>query len=312
MRVNFASSIGFREVAIATSLILTLPAPVPAQTGTAVNASARDITVLITSDQNTGSGAIIARTGKTYTVLTARHVVRHPIQYQLRTPDKQTHPIHPDQIHPLEGVDLATLEFNSDRTYPIARLADSDLAQTGQDVFVSGWLTLGSPNPGGQVIRQLTDGRISGILTEPWMGYQISYTNVTSPGMNGGPLLDAGGRIIGIHGFGDNQDSTQLLPDSSASDPERPSQRPRRSSFSYAIPLNTFLHHAAKAGIALNLQLETTPAPPLPQRHTETPAPDPRDTIEDLDATLNTINRSTNTLNRGTNAVRRICRLLGC
>ncbi len=118
------------------------------------------------------------------------------------------------KVKPLPDVDLALVEFTSNKEeYQIAKLANSELANEGQNVFVSGWLALGTvgQQAGGPLIRQFTGGAISAFLEKPYLGYKMIYTNVTRAGMSGGPVFDAGGRVIGIHGLGDKEDHSKLI-----------------------------------------------------------------------------------------------------
>ena len=268
MKLNQSLSALLAGAAIAPTLILSLSTAAVAQTVKKVGDVAREVTVLIRRDRGpeglrVASGAIVARDGNTYAVLTAGHAVRQAGEYQVRTEDKQTYAVGRDRITILPGVDLAIIEFSSDRPYPVAKLANSDAADVGQTVFVVGWVVLGDIDRGGQFVRQIADGGISGFLDAPWEGYRISYTNVTSPGMNGGPVFDLGGRIIAMHGFGDNQDPARLGIGTSAPATTQPIKYDRRSDFGFAIPINTFLQQAAQAKLNLNLQVDNSPAPAL-------------------------------------------------
>lgn len=93
-----------------------------------VDRIAQKITVRIDSRNNgNGSGVIVAKDGNTYYVLTASHVVKNPDQYQIVTPDGQQYRINAATITILEGVDLAVVEFTSDRTYQVATLGNYSL-----------------------------------------------------------------------------------------------------------------------------------------------------------------------------------------
>jgi S1-C subfamily serine protease len=281
--------------AIATALVITLPQTAVALSGTQINNIAREVTVLIASENGHGSGVIISRNSDTYYVLTAYHVVFNEDEYALVTHDKQAYAIDYSTVKPLPGVDLAVLEFTSDRDYPTAKFANSDLSSEGQEVFVSGW-----PAPGttGQVIRQFTDGRISGFLDTPVEGYQTIYTNVTRRGMSGGAVFDAGGRVIGIHGMGDYEDPRRLAAIEGMS-PEAATSIASmiKPGFNYAIPINTYLQLAPQSGIYLNVEVDNTPAPDLGAPYVAG-EPDERDTIDNLNSTLDTVGRVVDTVDR--------------
>ena len=212
------------------------------------------------------------------------------------------------KVKPLPNVDLALVEFTSNKEeYQIAKLANSELANEGQNVFVSGWPALGTvgQQAGGPLIRQFTGGAISAFLEKPYLGYKMIYTNVTRAGMSGGPVFDAGGRVIGIHGLGDKEDHSKLIAEGFSEEVAVSIASQIKPGFNYAIPINTFLQQAPQAGIFLSLQVENSAAPELGQAYVASAEPDPRDRIDDLNKTLSTINNVTNT-------IRNVCGIFGC
>jgi serine protease Do len=111
-------------------------------------------------------------------------------------------------------------------------LGNSQKVQEGDGIFVSGW-----PAQGGaftQPSRQVARGEITGFQTGDTEGYELVYNNTTSPGMSGGPVFNAAGEVIGIHGR-------------AAGDQER-----GKTGFNLGIPINLFLRLAPQTG--LNLQ----------------------------------------------------------
>lgn len=280
--------------AIASAIVITLPSTAMALTGEQVNDIAREVTVLITGKQGHGSGAIVSRSGNTYYVLTAEHVVSFQDEYKIITHDRKAYKL--SNIKPLPGVDLAVVEFTSDKDYQTAKLANSDTVTQGKPVFVSGWprLTTVGNAAGGQLIRQFTDGRVSGFLPQPLHGYKMIYTNTTLAGMSGGPVLDAGGRLVGIHGLGDTEDPRRLQQEGLSEEAANSIAGLIKPGFNYAIPINTFLQGAPQAGLYLALQVDNSPAPELGAPYVASAEPDPRDTIDDINRVLNTIDRVRN------------------
>lgn len=237
---------------------------------------------------NPGSGAIVAREGNTYFVLTVSHNFkqRHldqDMSYGIRTSDGIVHELKaaddgrgcplagaialgplfrfgcysrnlPDRV---AGVDLAVVSFQSDRDYPLAPLGNTDLVNPGDRVYISGW-----PDP--EKERDASTGRCRGKVERrqrrlSWgpvaskinpsqgeYGYSIFYVDNTQAGMSGGPVLDADGRIIGVHGRGSG-DKGQLLN--------------RYCSIS-AVPQNALLESADLADL---LGSDSAPAPADPK-----------------------------------------------
>lgn len=170
--------------------------------------TAKEITVVIDGCGEAGSGVVFKKDDKTYSVLTAYHVVKKAKgNCLILTSDGIQHKVAAsDATVPVAGVDLAVLTFVSDKTYKVAKMGDSDKAVEGSSVYVAG-------SPGvSEAIKQRTmlipDGRIIGLVPQPSEaeGYGLIYNNNTSRGMSGGPVLNQKGELIGIHGSGDKQD----------------------------------------------------------------------------------------------------------
>jgi serine protease Do len=215
---------------VAAAIVAIIPTwAVQALTYDQVDAVASQVTVVIAQglqkgdieaqmEWNPGSGVLVARSGKTYYALTALHVVRtRQVVYGIRTSDGEVHFIDDEadstNIIPfgreaddlgtaIEGLDLALVRFQSDRAYPVAVMGNSETLQLGDRVVVSGW-----PDPGDETARRQrtsTDGQIAWVQPTPIRdgGYSVLYNNLTRRGMSGGPVLNAAGELIGIHGRG--------------------------------------------------------------------------------------------------------------
>jgi serine protease Do len=303
--------------AIASAIVIVQPYSAMALTGQEVNEIARSVTVLINSDRGgQGSGVIISKNNNTYYVLTANHVVptgedrEGKIKYRVITPDDQkAYSINFETVKSLasQGVDLAIVEFTSDKDYQVATLANSQQVTQGVPVFVSGWPRPGamSSATGNQMIRQFTDGRVSTILATPLQGYQIGYTNTTLGGMSGGPVIDAGGRVVAIHGQADvdNVNAEALLQSGEMTEEQREDVQKlagliASTGFNYGIAINTFLELTPQLGIYLSMQVEDTPPPELGAPYVPSAQPDRRDTIDDLNDILNNVERGIDTIER--------------
>jgi tetratricopeptide (TPR) repeat protein len=91
---------------------------------TNVKKIAEKITVRIDFPGGNGSGVIIAHQGNNYYILTAKHVVEEENEYTIVTPDGVVYPVDYTTVKKLEGVDLAVLQFQSEKAYQVATLVD--------------------------------------------------------------------------------------------------------------------------------------------------------------------------------------------
>lgn len=228
-------------LAVFTAIVLVF---VQIQTGLTQNSRsvanlAKQITVIIDVGAP-GSGVIVGKQGRTYYVLTAKHVVEDDATggFAIIAPDQSSYPGENYRRLPGgENVDLAVVEFSSDCNYTVASLGDSEQVDQGTSVWVAGF-----PNKTQAVeTRQLhtLPGEIRVKLLQPIDGgFTLSYTNPTEPGMSGGPILDKDGLLVGIHGKGDAKANE---------DPQK-SAIPTRN---YGIPINTFTRVVSQMGISV-------------------------------------------------------------
>ncbi len=171
-----------------------------------VNEIAQEITVFM-DNCSSGSGVLFEKQGNTYSVLTARHVVREDVDCLVITPDGQRHQAKANKFKRYEGLDLAVVQFESDKKYQLGELEKSENATIGQIVYVTG-----APEPNETIQKRalrVSDGKIISTPPEGTLGYTLVYNNTTKRGMSGGPVLDEQGRVIGIHGRGDQADGSK-------------------------------------------------------------------------------------------------------
>lgn len=228
---------------VGAAIVISQPLIVVSQSSVdeqAIASMAKEITVVI-NGQNPGSGVIIAKQGNTYYVLTAKHVVATQDEYEIVTSDAVKHPLNYSKVQKFSGVDLALVQFTSNNNYRVAQLGNSANITEGATVYTSGW-----PHPGRAItqrIYQMTKGNISGRPLETLEdGYELVYTNITRSGMSGGPVLDAQGRVIGIHGRAEGE---------AIFNPDTGQTVDVKSGFNLAISINTFLKTATQNKINL-------------------------------------------------------------
>ncbi len=188
------------------------PGSVSQEVAAKVKQIATEITIQIKAEnKQKGSGAIVAKSGNQYYVLTAKHVVSKIDTYSVVTPDGKSYAVENNRVRKFAGVDLAMLQFTSEENYPVATLANAPLNYNIDDaktrwVFLSGWPIVPENQPAqyefnlGQLVSQeiallnITDAQSIN------QGYELLYTNFSKAGVSGGPILDTQGRLIGIHG----------------------------------------------------------------------------------------------------------------
>ena len=201
---------------LVTCITILQPLITLALTRQEIDAIATQVTVRITGTRN-GSGVIIKQDNNTYTVLTNFHTFQEKGRFEIITPDGVTH-----QLNKISRVgsslDLATLEFNSNRRYRVVELGDSTKITRGRDIYVSGF-------PADKGLNFLRS-EISRIDPPEKGGYSLVYRIGAFPGMSGGPILDENGKLVGIHG---KTDYILVPPHDSTSE-------------EYGIPLHTYLN----------------------------------------------------------------------
>jgi serine protease Do len=312
MRTHHLASI-LTGTAVISAIVIVLPSTARALPGTQVNDIAREVTVLIRGEQSHGSGVIIQKTGNIYYVLTAEHVVRRKDDFKIVTADKQAYSIDYSKIKRIDGVDMAIVKFTSEKNYPIAKIGAAKNNE-GQDVFVSGWPSNGAVGnaAGGELVRQFTSGSVSGFLPKSLNGYSMIYTNVTRAGMSGCPVLDTAGRVVGIHGMGDKEDARQLMESGFSQEAAMGLAAKIKPGFNYAMPIGVFLEKASSVGIDTDtLQIEKSPAPEAGAAYVASSKPDPRDKIDNIKATLQSVRDVRETVDETRKAVDGIRGLFG-
>ncbi len=167
-----------------------------------IQTKAYQITVKIQSDRPS-SGVLVAKQGDRYTVLTTKHSVKVEDRYAVVTPDGISHPVEWRSIQNVPDLDLALVEFKSDRSYAIA---DLSIAQPypGQPLFLMGKADATPKFTPGSVIPQL---QAIPFAKDPFtQGYGLFYSNIAQAGMSGGPVLNSSGQVIAIHGRSEGEE----------------------------------------------------------------------------------------------------------
>jgi serine protease Do len=187
-----------------------LPSPV-AQSSDAVVEIAKQITVRVLTNPESGSGVLVARSAQNQFVLTCDHVIASRGEaIEILTSDGKTHVARRLQVPALKDLDLALLEFQTDRPFPTVAIGEANTLSPGAPVYATGFPNyrydgdrrlVSSTRDWGNNAYQLTRGEFSQRLDHALVGgYRLGYSNNIEQGMSGGPVLDGDGRLVGING----------------------------------------------------------------------------------------------------------------
>jgi Trypsin-like peptidase domain/Tetratricopeptide repeat len=167
-----------------------------------VNEIAKGVTVRIKSTTSSGSGVLIRKNGSLYTVLTAAHVLSPRETYEVLLADGQHYPLKTDTIRKHAQADLAIAQFASTKTYRTITIGNPNALEEGAPIFVAGYPAQTEALT--ESIYSFTKGEMTAKASRPFKdGYALVYTNTTLPGMSGGPVFNASGQLVGIHGRAD-------------------------------------------------------------------------------------------------------------
>lgn len=201
------------------------------------------IAVKVLSNNQRGSGVLIAKSGQTYTVVTNAHVISASKAYRIQTPDGLIHlAVVKNQGSSLEGNDLAVLQFQSKENYWVVSLATASDITENQPVYAAGF-------PFDSQELAFSTGKISLVSPKPFVGgYQIGYTNEIIQGMSGGPLLNQEGKLIGVNGLLNYPilNDAYVYQDNSSPSADL---RQRLREFSFAVPIQTLAQVAPQLAV---------------------------------------------------------------
>lgn len=225
---------GLSAALMGVTIALVQPQAATALSPPEVGNIAEKITVLIerTDSKDQGSGVIVKHEGNTYYLLTAFHVVDQADKYIIIAPDGEQYPLNYSTVKKMAtGVDLAIMQFNSSKTYTVAKMGNSDQATAGTTAYVAGFPLRSSTVT--RSIYRFVNGQITANARQPLDdGYALVYSNITLPGMSGGPVLNESGEVVGIHGKAETTVKADASDKNFESIP---------TGFNVGIPINTYL-----------------------------------------------------------------------
>jgi tetratricopeptide (TPR) repeat protein len=217
----------FTTVLVGVTIAFVQPLTL-AESGLVLYVVVRDVTVKIQlqRSQTVGSGVIINRVpsllrdgqGYIYTLVTNKHVVcgksrctQLPIgeSYELGLADDQYYRVKRSSIKLLgNDLDLAIIQFRSNRNYPVAKIAQSESLKVNDKVYTSGF-------PLEESGFDFNEGKVLAAVNKRLIadggGYTVVYNSPTQPGMSGGGVFNSNGQLVAIHGQGDRfRENTEI------------------------------------------------------------------------------------------------------
>jgi Tfp pilus assembly protein PilF len=197
--ISPTTSVATTNAKLEINAVQNLPKPLDL-----VAKSAKRSTVLIERPGHNGSGVIIAKSGQTFTVVTAAHVFKNSREnLTITTFDGEKRVINPKTIQIFNNkVDLAVAQFVSSQNYRVAKLGNSELATEGTKAYLSGFSGQSTAITTSSYVFRT--GSVIAKLSQPLSGgYDLIYSANTLPGMSGGGVFNSRSELIAIHGRGD-------------------------------------------------------------------------------------------------------------
>jgi tetratricopeptide (TPR) repeat protein len=213
-------------------------------------AKATSVKIKLQKNNTSGSGVIVHQQGNTYTIVTNRHVVcgsgrcsaASPGEtYSLILSDGQQYRVNTTAIKMLgDDLDLAVIQFQSNRKYTVATIAEPNSLKLNSRLFTTG-------HPYEQTGFSFNRGNAIAVvnkrLTGDKGGYSIVYDAITLPGMSGGGVFDNSGQLVAIHGYGDRYQEGTLIDDSTAAN--------NKIGFNRGIPVRWVIQSLSAIGLNL-------------------------------------------------------------
>jgi tetratricopeptide (TPR) repeat protein/V8-like Glu-specific endopeptidase len=241
--------LGWTALFVMTPFALVQPVVAKSASEVEQIAKASTVSIKLQNTERVGSGVIIHRQGNLYTLVTNRHVicgtpncsnVPKTEVYNLNTANGQKYQATQATIKLLGNeVDLAIVQFRSDRPYPVVKIASGPKAT--DTVFTAGFplegqqFTFGEGN-----VIAAVNKRIQGDKG----GYSIIYDAFTLPGMSGGGVFNSNGELVAIHGIGDRY--------TAGTEVESDWRIGNKLGFNRGIPVRWLLQGLGNLGININ------------------------------------------------------------
>lgn len=149
-----------------------------------------------------GSGVLISRNGDIQTVLTAWHVVSPNQDGEeidiIHKNGKDTIKVRTNKnMIRIGNIDMGLITFRSNKLFAYPKIIKNQDLRFGDQIYVTGYpIAVNEMKSSPGYVVASADAGID-------QGYKLLYNNFTSEGMSGGPILNAYGKLVGIHGRGE-------------------------------------------------------------------------------------------------------------
>jgi tetratricopeptide (TPR) repeat protein len=259
---------------VGTTVALLQPVAL-AKSASEIQSIAKAVTVEIKrpKQNDNGSGIIVKKQGNLYTLVTNRHVICGdgdcsviPVDevFTLELPDGQRYTVPNGSIKLLGSssniVDLALIQFRSNRNYAVVKLAASGNLKVEDEVFTSGFPCKRNPDPSipcQPLGYAFGNGRAIAVVNTRLKnkkgnnvddgGYTIVYDALTLPGMSGGGVFNSSGQLVAIHGRGERYEkNTNIISDSIPY-----AEVGSKIGYNRGIPIRWLVQNSTELGISL-------------------------------------------------------------
>jgi tetratricopeptide (TPR) repeat protein len=255
----------FLAAALASTTVALVQPVAMAKSPSEIESIARAVTVVIKrqQQQDNGSGIIIQKKGDLYTLVTNRHVIcgksncsNIPANevFTLEFPDGGKYKVLNNSIKLLGSldniVDLAIIQFRSNRNYAVAKVAAPGSLKVEDVVYASGYPCDRNSEPCQPLGYFFGEGEVIAVvnkrLTGDGGGYTVVYNARTLPGMSGGGVFNSSGELVAIHGYGDRFKENTLLSDKSRVD--------SKTGYNRGIPIRWLVQNLAEVNIYIGTE----------------------------------------------------------
>lgn len=165
-----------------------------------VEQRAKEIAVSI-DGCNSGAGVIIEQQGTTYSVLTLKSLVANAqATCWIVAPDGSRTQITPASLSAADNrVNLAIVQFESDKTYRVANLGSSQQPKIGESIYIAAFKASKDSKSQSRTL-QIEESKVLSWEEKNDSRHRLIYDKTLQQELPGAPVFNQAGEVIGIHG----------------------------------------------------------------------------------------------------------------